>query len=647
MVPLRCAGRLRPAFCVCIVSHRAHASAATEVALTDRATAFAVRGKDSEAAPERIGMGKRWRIRPYDAGRVRQMEQMAAVPSVVAQLLLNRGIENPADVQSFLEARFSTLRSPGDLPGLTAAADHIHRALDSGARIAVYGDYDADGMTATAILLRCLRALGGKPEYYIPNRLEEGYGLNAAALRKMADDGVQMVITVDCGIASCDEAAVAQELGLALIVTDHHEFGPSLPPAAAIVHPRLPGHTYPFDGLCGAAVAFKLAWALCQRASNAQRVAPRLKALLLESVALAAIGTVADVVPLVDENRLIVRHGLHQLKNEGLVGIGALLAICRLQDKPELTSEDIAFSLAPRLNAAGRLGQAELAVELLTTDDRSRARGLAEYLNELNASRTSLERSIYTAARQQIKEACDEQRDAAFVLSGRGWHPGVIGIVAGRIADKFSRPCVMIALDQLGSPLGTGSARSAWGLNLHRTLADCAEHLETYGGHAAAAGLRIDESHIEAFRNRFRQRVAEQVKEEDRIAEIDIDAEAPLPQLTLRTVRQIEQLAPFGERNPRPILCATSVEIDGPVRRMGEGDRHLNLKLKHKNVSLRAIAFGQAEWAEDLDGQSRGIDIAYRPVINEFRGMRKVELHLVDWRPTTASGGDSESPVTG
>ncbi len=407
-----------------------------------------------------------------------------------------------------------------------------------------------------------------------------------------------------------------------------------MPLAADIVHPRLPGHEYPFDGLCGAAVAFKLAWALCQRASKAEKVTPRFKHFLLATLGLAAIGTVADVVPLVDENRLIVRHGLNSLKEYPLAGVDALLAVCKLQERPQLSSEDIAFALAPRLNAAGRLGQAELAVELLTTDDENRARGLAEYLHELNISRDSLERSIYLAASKQIQERFDASGDPAFVLAGRGWHPGVIGIVAGRLADKYTRPCVMIALDDLGRSVGTGSARTASGLNLHQALSRCADSLITFGGHAAAAGLRIDEAHIDTFRAHFTRHVAEQISPEDRVAEIHIDAEAPLAQLTLQTVKQIEQLAPFGERNPRPVLCAANVVVDGPVKRIGAGERHLSLTLKHQSVTLRALAFGQAEWADDLNRRDEPIDVAYRPVINEFRGRRSVELHLVDWRPS-------------
>lgn len=582
---------------------------------------------------------KRWKVRSFDADRASQLERTASVPPVVAQLLLNRGVDDPTIAKSFITARLSELRDPSLLPGLNSAADRIFAAIVAGESIAVYGDYDADGMTSTAILMRCLRMLKADASYYIPHRIDEGYGLNHQALEKLAAGGAKVIVTVDCGITSVEEAVTARRLGVDLIITDHHEMADQLPDAAGIVHPRLPGHDYPFDGLCGAAVAFKLAWALCQRASEAKRVGPRFQEYLLSAMGLAAIGTVADVVPLLDENRLIVRHGLTSLKEYPTAGMAALMAITKTNNKPQLSADDIAFMLAPRLNAAGRMGQADLGVELMTTDDDSRARGLAEYLDELNQNRSGIERSIYLAAQKQVQNDFDADNDAALVLAGRGWHAGVIGIVAGRLAEKYGRPCVMIALDELGQATGTGSARSASGLNLHKALTDCSDDLLTYGGHAAAAGLRIDESHVDAFRAKFVERVANEIAPEDRVVEVHIDAETPLPQLTLRTVKQIETLAPFGQSNPRPVLCATGVSVAGNVKKIGGGERHLSLTVQHHDVKFRAIAFGQSDWAEDLEEAREAktpIDIAFHPVLNEFNGRRSVELQIVDWRPAGA-----------
>jgi single-stranded-DNA-specific exonuclease len=316
---------------------------------------------------------KRWRFQPHDADRIARLEQAAGVSPIVAQLLISRGVYEASAARTFLDAKLTGLREPDLLPGAAEAADRIYAASRAKRKIVVYGDYDADGMTGTAILLSCLKLLGADVSYYVPNRLEEGYGLNAEALRTLAERGASLVISVDCGIASVAEAAIARELGLELIITDHHEFAAELPDAAAIVHPRLPGHSYPFGGLCGAGVALKVAWAVCQRASEAKKVSEPLRNFLMSAVGLAAIGTVADVVPLVDENRILVRHGLNSLKHMPPLGLATLMQVAKIHDKPCLDSEDLAFCLAPRLNAAGRFGQAQLAIELMTTDSRERA----------------------------------------------------------------------------------------------------------------------------------------------------------------------------------------------------------------------------------------------------------------------------------
>ena len=575
---------------------------------------------------------KRWRIQPHDADRVGRLEKLAGIPAIVAQLLLGRGVYEPEAARTFLDAKLSGLRDPEELPGAADAADRIHAAVRDRRKIVVYGDYDADGMTATAILLSCLKLLGADATYYVPNRLEEGYGLSCEALRSLAERGASLVVSVDCGIGSLREALTARELGIELIVTDHHQFSHELPAAACIVHPRLPGTNYPFGGLCGAGVALKLAWAICQRASQARRVTEPLRNFLMTAVGLAAIGTVADVVPLLDENRILVRHGLNSLKSMPPLGLAALLKVTQLSDKPCLASEDLAFCLAPRLNAAGRFGQAQLGVELLTTDSPQRAQQLAEYIHELNASRESLERSIQLAAAKQIKEQFDPEGDAALVLAGRDWHAGVIGLVAGRLAEKYHRPVVLITLDKLGIKPGIGSARSPNGLDLHAALSACSEHLLGFGGHAAAAGLKIDESRIDAFRQAFCEASECETPAGSRAGEIRIDAEGPLAQLTTQTVRHIESLAPFGCGNPRPVLCATGVRLAEPPKRIGGGERHLSLRLVQHRTSMRAVGFGHGEWADELAQASTPLDIAYKPVINDFRGQQRVEIHLVDWR---------------
>jgi single-stranded-DNA-specific exonuclease len=578
-------------------------------------------------------MAKRWRIHPHEPERIAAVERAVGVSAVVAQLLICRGLSDPQRARQFLDCKLSDLRAPEQLPGCSQAAEKIHEAIRLGRRIVVYGDYDVDGLAGTVLLRQCLKLLGGDVGYYVPNRIDEGYGLHCEAIRRLASEKAELVVTVDCGIASVQQAMTARECGVGLIITDHHEPGPKLPDALAVVHPRLPGSEYPFEWLSGSGVALKLAWAVCQQASGARRVAPAMKDFLRQAVGLAALGTVADVVPLVDENRVLVRHGLDSLKRFPTPGLTALMKVAGLAEKRALDAEDVAFSLAPRLNAAGRLGQAQLAAELLLTDRPDRAEELARYIDQLNADRQSLERSIYLTAVKQAKEEFDPDRDAGLVLAQRGWHPGVLGIVAGRLAEKYHRPVVLITWDRLGVKPGVGSARSVPGFHLHAALEACREHLVSHGGHAAAAGLSIEEGKLDAFRNEFYEYAARAISAEDRQAELMIDAESPLSVLTLQAVEQIERLAPFGQGNARPLLCTQGVTVVDAPRTIGAGGRHLSLRLKQHGIVLRAFAFGGAEWVDDLASTDGPLDIAFRPVINAFRGRRSVELQLVDWQP--------------
>ncbi len=581
-------------------------------------------------------MAKHWRIQPHDAARIVAMERAAGVPAVVAQLLLCRGIHEPSLARDFLDAKLTSLRDPCELPGASDAAERIWAAIEAKRRIVIYGDYDVDGMSGTALLFLCLRMLSAEVSYYVPHRVDEGYGLHCESLSKLAERGAQMVITVDCGACSVAEADWARKLGLELIITDHHEFADGLPAAACIVHPGLPGAAYPFLGLCGAGVAFKLAWALCQRASQSKKVGEHMRSYLMQAIGLVALATVADVVPLVDENRVLVRHGLTSLRERPGPGIKALLQLTGADKQPTLSSEDISFKLAPRLNAAGRLGQATLGIELLTTDSAERASALAAYLHELNGSRESLERSIYLAANKQALEQFDPEGDSALVLAERGWHPGVIGIVASRLAEKFHRPVVMVALDALGIKPGVGSARSVPGFNLHRALAACSEHLVSYGGHAAAAGVKVDEAKLAEFREQFCEHVSGEISIGARVAELRIDAEVPFSALTSAAVSDIERLAPFGNANPRPLLCTSDVVLSEPPKRIGGGERHLSLRLSQHGVQFRAVAFGGGDWAAELSELTGPIAVAFRPFVNHFRGRKSVELQVCDWQPAAA-----------
>jgi single-stranded-DNA-specific exonuclease len=578
-------------------------------------------------------MKRLWRIIPHDSVRVQSLIQAADLPPVVAQLLVSRGVYSSAAAAEFLDTKLAKLRDPIELPGVPAAVSMIRSAIDAKKPIIVYGDYDCDGMTGTAILVNALRLLGGSASFHVPNRLEDGYGLNEDAIRNLAKHGCQLIISVDCGIASFHHARLCRELGVGLIITDHHTIGNELPEADVIVHPRLPGSAYPFGELCGAGVAFKLAWALCQKANGSQPLSEPMKAFLRQSLALAAIGTIADVVPLVDENRILVEHGLRSLRAVPPVGLAKLMQVTKLDQTSTLSTDSVAFTLAPRLNAAGRLGQAQLGVELLTTTDPARAEALANYIHELNNSRDTLQRSVYIAAQKQIKQDFDPDNDPALVVYGVGWHHGVIGVVAGRLAEKYAKPVIVLSGDTAGRGFATGSGRvGGVDVNLYDALFQCEHHLQRFGGHAAAAGMSIDERKIDAFRFEFCEAVAQQWNEKAIVPEIRIDAEAPLAQINLHLLKQIETLAPFGAGNPRPILCCDGVSLEEPATTMGGGDRHLSVRLNHAGQVVRAVAFGGGGWIDELNAVQGQFEIAYRPVINEWNGYRKVEIHLVDWR---------------
>jgi single-stranded-DNA-specific exonuclease len=552
------------------------------------------------------------------------------ISPIVAQLLLNRGMGELEAARRFLDAPFNALLDPTLLPGVAEAANRLHAAISQGRHICVYGDYDVDGLTGTVILWQTLQTLGAQTTFYVPHRLEEGYGLNREALRQIAGSGVSVVVTVDCGISGIEEAEEAKRLGLELIVTDHHATKDQLPDAAVLVHPRLPGSDYPFGGLSGSGVAFKLAWALCQKASGATKVTPQLREFLLDSVALAAMGMVADWVPLLDENRIFVRQGLGRLGRTNSPGLAALLESAGLHGKSEIRSGDISFSLAPRLNAAGRLGCARLVVDLLTTTSRSRAAELARFLDSQNQERQQIERRILAEARDMLG-TWDLKQSPVVVLASRDWHPGVIGIVAGRLTEACARPVLMIALRDEPAP-SLGSGRSVPGFALHEALGACNEELISHGGHAAAAGFKIRSSRVDDFRRRMSQH-AEQSFINPPQPKLTIDAEIPLDLLTNGFVESLNRLEPYGAGNPRPLFLAGPVKVVGEPRGVGRGERHLRFRVQQNKNALQAIGFNLAERASELISNSGQCCLVFSPTFNDWQGYRSVQLEVVDFEP--------------
>jgi len=572
-----------------------------------------------------------WKFAPHDASVIRKVSHEFDCSPLLAQILVARGVTSGRDARLYLSANLHDLHDPGLLPGANEAADRVVAALKAHRRITIYGDYDVDGVTATSILWHCLKLAGATVDYYIPSRLEEGYGLNLEALRTLhEEDPDRLVITVDCGIASVAEAQLARELGLELIITDHHTITPELPPAACLMHPRLPGGEYPFGDLCGAGVAFKLAWAICQRLGDGKKASPRMREYLIQAIGLAAIGTVADVVPLVGENRIIVKNGLAALSDRAPLGLQVLMKVSQIEPGQKLDSDSIGFALAPRINAAGRLGQARLAVELLTTDSPNRAMQLAEYVDQLNKERQSVERRIYKSAKEKVLEHGWED-SAGLVLADADWHPGVIGIVASRIAEHFGKPAVMIALNEAEGQ-GQGSGRTYHGIDLYSGLAGCREHLVTFGGHRAAAGLRVEAKNIDTFREAFNEQILSLTEGEAIESVINIDSEVMFSDLTHRNVKELDRLGPFGAEHRRPRLAVMNVELVEPPKKMGGGDRHLSLRIKQGQKVLRGVAFGKGDWADEIPPDTP-LSVCFSPNINRYKGYESVELQLVDWKP--------------
>ena len=578
---------------------------------------------------------KTWRLLPRDGAAAGSLARSLNVSPLVAQLLLNRGVSGPDAARRFLDAPLNGLHPPESLPGLTEAADRIWAAVGAGRRVCIYGDYDVDGVTGTSILLTTLRAIGATVDFYVPHRLLEGYGINAEALRQIASTGASVVVTVDCGIASIEEAVEAKRLGLELIVTDHHEMKETLPDAAVLVHPRLPGTSYPFGGLCGAGVAFKLAWALAMRKCGGEKVNETLREVLLDGVALAALGVIADVVPLQDENRILVRYGLGRLKSKPPLGVQAIIEAAGVEG--DVRASDVGFRIAPRINAVGRLGEAMIAVDLLTTHRRERAVDLARRLEYLNEQRQKLERDTLARARELI-ERDGHEGAPALVLASPDWHGGVVGIVAGRLAEQYGRPALMITLPKASddgdkAALATGSGRSGGTVALHEALKECGELLIGHGGHAAAAGFRLLPHNVGAFRERFCACVAKHFPEGAPMPELVLDDEAPLSALTVGLLKDLDKLEPYGAENRRPLFLASNLRIQGEPKKVGQGERHLSFRVGQGPFALKAIAWGMADRIPELLSAGGACCLVFTPRRNDWQGRTTVDLEVTDLQP--------------
>lgn len=565
-------------------------------------------------------MDKRWILAATDgfAETGISWKEICALPCIV-RLLMRKGFANAEDVDAFLRPRLRSLGDPFLLPGMADAVERIFRALDAGERIVLFGDYDVDGVTSLALLAEMLRAYGGAPELFLPLRMEEGYGLSSESVARCCElHRPQLLIAVDCGTSSVTEIADLQRRGVDVIVIDHHEPKAALPSCVALVNPKIGGEsTYTY--LCSVGLVFKLCHALL-------KTRPATAFNLKEHLDLVALGTVADIVPLNHENRTLVRAGAIQIAQSKRPGLRQLVQVAGV--RPPIATEDIGFRLGPRLNAAGRLHTAEKALRLLLTNDEKEAAELAALLDAQNRERQSVEKHIFLAADEQASREFDPANHAGIVVGARDWHPGVLGIVASRLARKYHRPAIVIGFDADGS--GKGSGRGIEGFSLVAALERCGELLEKFGGHAMAAGLTITEKNFAAFAEKFRAAAREMLSDDQLQSKLQIDHELTFSELNLELLRWHEMLQPFGSGNSQPMFFARAVDAAAPAKILK--DKHLALRLRQNGRFQRAIFFGGAE--NPLPPEPW--DIAFRIGSGEYEGETRLQMQVEAIRSTAA-----------
>ncbi len=545
-----------------------------------------------------------------------QLAASVGLSPIVAQILLMRGYNNTLAAQKFLGLCQPDWHDPALLPGILTASKIIDAAIMAQDLICIYGDYDVDGLTSTSILARVLTRLGARAIHFVPHRYYDGYGPNVRVIQRLAKLGVRVLVTADCGIAAVDELAVARQLGMQVIITDHHEPKSTYPVVSATVHPRLHAGNYPWGGLCGAGVALKLASFLLQR--KQQQLTP-------DEYLLATFGTIADVVPLLDENRWIVRQGLRLAQYTTSPGLASIISVAGL-DPRTITSTGIAFQIAPRLNAAGRLSCASLALEMLTTTNPARAHYIAESLTKYNDLRKKIEKRIYQEALSQCKG-----HDPVHIVAGSGWHAGVVGIVASKLVEATGKPVLIGQRTPSGGVHGSG--RSVAGLPLHEALRGTGPLLEAGGGHAAAVGWKVTARDFDAFSEKIKEEVARLLPGGMGGPLLTIDAEIPLMSLTTEFIEQLAKLAPFGAGNPEPVVAVLGVTV-GNIRTIGADKTHLSFEVYDENTTRRAVFFSGAARLPELQETAELIDIAFRPSLNEWQGRRTAEMQVVDFRPS-------------
>ena len=568
--------------------------------------------------------GKKWVVRPQDPKTALQIAEALDTTPLVGQVLLNRGYGDIEDATQFMNCQLADLIDPYVLHGMQEAVERIIASLERQEKILVYGDYDVDGVTATSLILLFLRDLGFTTHYYIPKRVEEGYGVNKESIRKFNEEGIGLIITVDCGISSVEEISYANSLGMSVIVTDHHEPPIKLPDAAALINPLLAECSFPYKSLSGVGLAFYLIAGLRKGLRESGFFKEGEEPSLVEYLDLVAVGTIADIVPLTGINRILVRAGLEQINVNPRLGIKTLLEVCGIQPG-HVDSSSVAYRLAPKINAAGRLSDAMRGVLLLTTDSREAAEREAGFLDVENDERQRIERKIYAEAVENIQSSGIENDHRSIVLSSADWHPGVVGIVASRLMERYYRPTVLLCLE---SGVYKGSARGIPNFHLFQGLSRCRDLLLEFGGHKYAAGIKITPENLEEFVERFESVVREMVPEEGFTPVIKLDAQSSLDELGMGEVAKFQDLSPFGAGNPEPVVLIKDVQILNP--KVVGGD-HLSFLAKQNGVTTGAIAFRQAHELERLEDR---MELAVVPEVQTWQGVSQVKLRVKGMRPS-------------
>jgi single-stranded-DNA-specific exonuclease len=552
------------------------------------------------------------------------LSREADLPLFAAQVLANRGVLGHQSLASFLSPRLTQLLDPFLLKDMSPAIDLIVSAMERREPITIYGDYDADGLTATALLFNLLLSLHVPVHSYIPNRMTEGYGLHVKAVERIARPGPGLIVTVDCGVSNNQEIAFAGNLGLKVVVTDHHQVDESFTPLCPVVNPHRADCSFPFKHLTGVGLAFFLAVAL--RATLRQRgwFVTRSEPDLRNYLDLVALGTVADTALLIDQNRLLVKAGLEKVRSTQWPGIAAIVEQAGLS-LDTVTAQDFAFRIAPRFNASGRLGDAEIALTALTTRDPGHAREVALRLDRMNSERQRLERRVLDEIEAMLSSTSELASRRALVVTGAGWHRGILGIVASKLLEKYRRPVLVLSVEE---GIAVGSGRSIAGFNLYKALRKLEPLLERFGGHQHAAGLALKVSHVERLRQEFENLAREELSEEDLVHTLEVDAEVDLKDIRIESVRRLNSLSPFGSGNPEPLFYSGPCDV---VESKVVGERHLKMKVRQNGAVLETIGFGLAEHTSAPRGP---INFIFTPEIDRWQGQNKVKLRVIDLEPS-------------